>query len=127
MCISMDRDNLLLESDPGSHHVGVQADTVRPATNQPYSFPSQFPIKPVPSIALFQQLPTRQSSTYSFTTTTTTFTTTTKMCKHEMYVSVITSRLSCSNFSVSIGDFYRGCRVCLLVVVLPYAWMFNSP
>ena len=37
----------------GSHHVGVQADTVRPATNQPYSFPRPAGYKTSPSESPF--------------------------------------------------------------------------
>ena len=42
-------------SDPGSHHIGVQADTVRPATNNPILSQGQLGIKPAPQNVLFQQ------------------------------------------------------------------------
>ena len=101
---------------PGSHHIGVQADTVRPATNNPILSQGQLGIKPAPQNVHFQQpIPTNSQAlllTYLITLIIN------KMCKHEMYVILPNLRFyPCLTSTPSIGDFYRGCGVCLLVAL----------
>ena len=67
-------------SDPGSHHIGLQADTVRSATINPILSQGQFGIKPAPQYVLFHHqvllpLPLNHLKISIVT-----------MCKHEMLV-----------------------------------------